>query len=425
MISVLRTSLFRGFAPLRSPACSAPSALKSIRLLAPGSRLLALLLAGCATAPTAWQPPPPIPAAQRPEHNLRVFDHAWELVNDKFFDARFRGVDWPAQRDRYRPEAGQAADDTALYTVLNRMFGELQESHLIAIAPKSAHELRTRHRAAVGMRWRLVEGRRVVSEVLPGSPAGLAGVQPGWIATERDGHPLDDEPRFTNEVGKRITYSFLDADDRPQTRTMTAALLTFERLDSRLLDDGVLYLRFDSFSGSALSWFSRQLKDHRDAPAVIIDLRQNSGGAAYFLLLALGEVFDRRVDTGTVIRRSGRERDWDSLQLFPARYPGRIAVLVDRFSASSSEIFAHVLQHEKRGLVIGRPTAGAVIVARFYPLPGGGRLEIPVEDYIGRDGKRLEGVGVKPDRIVALRLADLRAGRDPDLETALKIISSH
>ncbi len=384
-----------------------------------------LAMTGCATAPTAWSPPPPLPAAQRPAHNLRVFDHAWELVNDKFFDARFRGTDWPAMRDQYRPEAEAAAGDEALYAVLNRMFGELKESHLLAIAPRAAHELRTRHRAAVGMRWRIIEGRRVVQEVIPGSPADLAGVQPGWIAVARDGHPLDDEPRFTNEVGQRVTYSFLDADDRPQERTMTAGLLTFERTESRLLADGVLYLRFDTFSGANLSWLSRQLKDHRDVPAVIIDLRQNGGGAAVALLMALGEVFDRRVDTGTVVRRSGRERDWDSVALFSAKYPGRLAVLVDRFSASSSEIFAHVIQQEKRGLVIGRPTAGAVIVARFYPLPGGGRLEIPVEDYLGRDGRRLEGVGVKPDRIVALRLADLRAGRDPDLETALTLLQRH
>ncbi len=401
------------------------SALKSSRLPAHGSLLLALTLAGCATAPTAWRAPPAIPAAERPAHHLRVFDRAWELVSDKFFDARFRGVDWPASRDKYRPEAGQAADEAALYAVLNRMFADLKESHLVAIAPKAAHELRTRHRAAVGLRWRLIEGRRVVQEVLPGSPADLAGVRPGWIAVARDGHPLDDEPLFTNEVGRRVTYCFLDSDDRPQERTLTAELLTFERRESRLLDDGVLYLRFDTFNRANLRWFSRQLKDHRDTPALVIDLRQNPGGAAYSLLLALGELFDRPVDTGAIIRRSGRERDWDSLQLFAARYPGRIAVLVDRFSASSSEIFTHVLQHEKRAVVVGRPTAGAVIVARFYPLPGGGRLEIPVEDYVGRDGRRLEGVGVKPDRIVALRLADLRSGRDPDLEAALRMLANH
>ncbi|MCW5549042.1 MAG: hypothetical protein KIT44_08770 [Opitutaceae bacterium] len=382
-----------------------------------------LALTGCATAPTAYRPPPPLPVNERPAHNLRVFDRAWELVNEKFFDARFRGVDWPALRDRYRPAAEAAVNDVELYLALNRMFAELKESHLVAITPKSAHELRTRHRAAVGMRWRPIEGRRVVQEVVPGSPADLAGVRPGWIALARDGHALDDEPRFINEVGKRVTYAFLDADDRPQERTMTAQLLSFERREARMVADDVLYLRFDSFTGANLGWFSRQLKDHRHVPAVIIDLRQNPGGATYSLLLALGELFDHPVDTGTVVRRSGRERDWDSLALFSAKYPGRVAVLVDRSSASSSEIFAHVIQHEKRGLVIGRPTAGAVIVARFYDLPGGGRLGIPVEDYVGRDGRRLEGIGVKPDRIVALRLADLRAGRAPDLETALRMLA--
>ncbi|MDB6128033.1 MAG: peptidase, partial [Verrucomicrobia bacterium] len=58
--------------------------------------------------------------------------------------------------------------------------------------------------------------------------------------------------------------------------------------------------------------------------------------------------------------------------------------------------------------------------AKFYALPGGGRIEIPEENYVGLDGKQLEGRGVTPDiAIPAATLADWRAGRDPDLAAAL------
>jgi carboxyl-terminal processing protease len=153
-----------------------------------------------------------------------------------------------------------------------------------------------------------------------------------------------------------------------------------------------------------------------------VDLRQNPGGTVAANSMAVQEFFDRRepVPMGRFVRRDGKERESSGFALLSARYAGRVAVLIGPGSASASEIFAHVMKNEKRATVIGRRTAGAVIVSRFYGLPGGGRLQIPIQDYIGVDGERLEGRGVEPDVAVpAATLADWRAGRDPELEAAL------
>ena len=83
------------------------------------------------------------------------------------------------------------------------------------------------------------------------------------------------------------------------------------------------------------------------------------------------------------------------------------------------------MQFHHRAIVVGRRTAGAVIVAREYPLPDGGRLQVATEDYRGLDGKRLEGNGVKPDVEVELKLADVRAGRDRDLDAALQVLAAN
>jgi carboxyl-terminal processing protease len=123
---------------------------------------------------------------------------------------------------------------------------------------------------------------------------------------------------------------------------------------------------------------------------------------------------------GQFVQRSGKVRETKGIALFSARYAGRVVVLIGPGSASASEIFAHVLQQQKRATVVGRRSAGAVIVSRFYRLPGGGRLQVPIQDYVGVDGQRLEGRGVTPDVVVpAPTFADWRAGRDPELEAAL------
>ncbi len=191
------------------------------------------------------------------------------------------------------------------------------------------------------------------------------------------------------------------------------------RRESEVLDGGYLRLRFEEFDQAAIGWLSSELEAHRNAPGVIVDLRGNPGGLLVAVRFAVAEFFSERVPVGTFVRRGGREHDSGSLTLGSARYAGRVVVLVDEGSASSSEIFAHVLQHRRRATIVGRRTAGAVIAARDYRLPDGGRLQLAIEDYLGLDGRRLEGEGVTPDVTVTLRLEDLRRGRDAGLAAAL------
>ncbi|MBI3885240.1 MAG: hypothetical protein HY302_05865 [Opitutae bacterium] len=384
---------------------------------------LLLALAGCATAPTEYREPPPLTATARPAHNLAVFDRAWALVQEKYFDAKFRGLDWAALRDQHRPAAAAAPNEEELYRVLNRMNAGLKESHLSAIPPRRVHERVTAHRAGVGLRWMLLEGRRVVDDLVPGGPAALAGVQLGWLVTTRDGAPIKDGDPYRPQLGQPVTYGFLDAQDRPHSLTFAPQLLELARHEARTLPDGVRYLRFDRFDYASLRWLSEQLRTAPVPPAVVIDLRSNPGGKALALNVAVAEFFPHRVAEGRLISRRGRERESHSVSWRSARYPGRVVLLTGPATGSAAEVFSHVLQFHGRAQVVGRPTAGAVIYSRTWPLPGGGRLQIPVTDYVGLDGKRLEGRGVTPDVATAPRtLADGRAARDADLEEAVRLL---
>lgn len=394
--------------------------MKRGRILAAVLAGAVLGLAGCATVPTEYREPASLTAEARAALNLRVYDRAWELVNEKYFDEKFLGVDWAAQKEKYRAEAAGAADDTALYRVLGRLCGELKQSHLAALAPRLAHEMENEHRAAVGLRWTEVEGRRIVTDVLPGGAAAEAGVQVGWIALKRDGRSLDSREDFIAKLGRPVVFEFEDLAGLPVTLALEPRLLDFDRKVARDLAGGVRYLRFDRFETETMRWLSAELKAHRAAPGVIVDLRQNRGGNALVNMIVVEEFFDRRVPMGQFVQRSGKVRETKGIALFSARYAGRVVVLIGPGSASASEIFAHVLQQQKRATVVGRRSAGAVIVSRFYRLPGGGRLQVPIQDYVGVDGQRLEGRGVTPDVVVpAPTFADWRAGRDPELEAAL------
>ena len=81
-----------------------------------------------------------------------------------------------------------------------------------------------------------------------------------------------------------------------------------------------------------------------------------------------------------------------------------------------------MLQDHGRAKVIGRKSAGAVLGSWFYSLPDGGELQLSRLDYVAPKGRRIEGAGVEPDIEVKRTLAEVRAGRDVDLEAAVRLL---
>jgi carboxyl-terminal processing protease len=383
------------------------------------------LFAGCATLPPVRVPVDTLPVAQqaRARENLRVFNAVWDLVHRRHYDAKLGGVDWNAAAETHAAKAAAAADDTALYAVLNAMLAPLHDSHTRALAPQQSEERRQQVRARTGFSRARIEQQWVVSEVLPDSPADAAGVRVGWLVLTRNQQPLGDRVSFRAQDGEIVDWEFRDAEDRTVRLSAAARpLSTASRRIARELEGGFVYLRFDEFDATDRRWLGAELKKHRQAPGVVIDLRWNPGGETFSLGIAIGEFFNRPVDCGTFITRSGARQVKNSWQLGSAEYGGRVVVLVDGGTGSAAEIFAAVLQDHARAKVVGRRTAGAVLASRFHGLPGGGELQLSREDYVAPKGRRIEGAGVEPDLAVPRQLADLRAGRDADLDAALRVL---
>jgi len=139
------------------------------------------------------------------------------------------------------------------------------------------------------------------------------------------------------------------------------------------------------------------------------------------LAAILAEIFPSRAAIGRVRARGETRTAPRRSPRHPAaaHYAGPLAVLVSDYSASAAEILAAVVQHERRGTIVGASTPGNVLVCVRWPLPGGGELQLSVYDYIGPDGRRLEGRGVTPDLAVPPAPGAIP---DPQLEAALATV---
>jgi carboxyl-terminal processing protease len=165
----------------------------------------------------------------------------------------------------------------------------------------------------------------------------------------------------------------------------------------------------------------------RKHKGVILDLRGNPGGLASAVDRLLGGMFENDLkiwdrvgrDSTKPVSVSGRHHD---------AFTGRLVVLVDSGSASASELFARVIQVQKRGFVVGDRTSGKVMEAKSYfqeKLQHSGMYhgtQVTDADLIMTDGKSLEHVGVEPDIKVLPTSQDLASERDPAMSKAAGLL---
>ena len=166
----------------------------------------------------------------------------------------------------------------------------------------------------------------------------------------------------------------------------------------------------------------------KDADALILDLRGNPGGLVKTLELFTGRFFDR--DLTIADRRGRKAMDPMRAKKGGRTFTGRIVALIDSRSASAAEIFARLLQLEKRGIVIGDRSSGSVMQSRSHEgAMGGDRVvlygaSITDADVLMSDGKSLEHVGVVPDELIVPTGEDLAAGRDPVPARAAELLDA-
>jgi carboxyl-terminal processing protease len=157
-----------------------------------------------------------------------------------------------------------------------------------------------------------------------------------------------------------------------------------------------------------------------DTHGLIIDLRENGGGAAFSAAQMASYLFSNQTSLGTFTARTGKVTEPKTQPVDRLTYTGQVIVLISEQSGSGAEVFAATLQEQGRVSVVGRPSCGCVLgINRRHALPDGGALDVSEVDYHTSKGTRLEGVGVIPNYVTDMHIPDLLAGRDTAMEAAL------
>jgi len=403
------------------------------------SRLLpavaaALVLAACSA---------PRPAAPATGGGAADFDRMWTFVRDHYAYFAEKQTDWDAVGAAYRPLAATAVGARAQIAMLEAALDELYDPHC-----HLSTNLATSWRLPpydLWAEWR--DDVAVVTDVRAGSAAAAAGLAPGAIVVAVDGVAIRDAAAARGphhlrapdpEAMRWALLSVLSGrHDRDRRLTVRGgdgserAVTIPDRstpddpppaLEARMLDGRILWVRIASFGDTdTIAAFDAALDAHRDAGAIVFDVRANPGGDTAVAVPIMGRLVATRVPYAQMARRDGDRLGARWTEYVEPRGPwtftGPVAVVVDRFSQSMAEGFAMGLAGMGRAVVVGDGTTGlGAGVAREH-LPGiDADVQISAEPVYHLDGTPRERW--RPQVVIAPA-----AGRDVALEAAIAAVA--
>ena len=280
--------------------------------------------------------------------------------------------------------------------------------------------------------WVDTTGKQLkIISAIPGSPAEKAGLQPGDIVLKVDGKDmagLDGATVLTKVLGPANTKVLLTIQRQGAAAVLEVSIvrakIIIPSVETKMLDGGIAYVKISTFGDQTSSELKTSLTKlmAQHPKGLILDLRNNGGG---YLITGI-EVISQFVAKGEVMY----EVAGDGTRTPYSAAPGGLAtdipmlVLVNKGSASASEITAGAIQDLGRGKLVGETTFGKGEVQKWFPLgSNNGAIRVTIARWITPKGRQIQGAGLTPDVEVKLSDEDVKNQRDPQLDQAVKMLS--
>lgn len=373
-------------------------------------------------------------------------------IKKNYYDANYRGIDVDARFKVAEEKIKQATTLGQAFGVIAQALLDFNDSHTFFQPPPRPV------RVEYGWQMQAIGNECYVSAVKPGSDAEAKGLKPGDLLISIDGFKPSRKELW------KMEYFYYTLSPRPGMRLIVQSpgqqpreleVLAKVKQGKRVLNlsstidlndliresedsDRLRRHRFQRFGGvvvwkmDSFAFLPEQAEEImggqiHGSSAVIFDLRGNPGGYVVTLERLVGHFFDRELKIADLKGRK-EMKPMVAKKRGSKPYDGRVIVLIDSKSASAAELFARVMQLEKRGIVIGDQSSGAVMQSRSHGMElGVNRLvfygaSITNADVIMSDGKSLEHVGVTPDEVLKPSAEDMKNMRDPVLTRALELV---
>lgn len=377
-----------------------------------------------------------------PEEWKNIFNEAWRVNRDFFYDPDMHGINWPAMKKKYEALLPDVACNSDLYRVMQWMFSELSVGHhrFNAIGDR-----RTKPDVIpgglLGADYEVSNGRYRIKKIYGGlnwtpdlrSPLTEPGVdvQIGDYILEVNGKDVSADKNFysyfENTSGKQIQLTVAAGADGKNKRIVKVVPISDEtdlrnrdwvegniRKVNEATNGQVAYVYVPNTAAAGHEYFKRYFFPQAHKAAIIVDERFNGGGqlADYYI-----DILKRPVQSYWKYRY-GKDQKAPN-----ASIQGPKVMLIDETAGSGGDYLPYLFRQAKLGTLVGKTTWGGLVGVLGYPeFIDGGVVTAPNVAFYNENGFGIENVGTPPDVEVEQWPSEVIAGHDPQLEKAIEIL---
>ena len=302
-------------------------------------------------------------------------------------------------------------EDTLINGAISGMMRSLGDPHSLYLDQKFYSQLKAETNGSfggIGVYMGFRDDGVYVLGVIPESPGEKVGLLTGDTILAVNSQPVSEiEPgevvlKIRGEVGTSVDLLIHREGEEDKVYTITRDIIKVKTVSGRMLDDREGYMKISHFSENTGKEFRTTLNEleEKGLKGLILDLRQNPGGVITSCL----EIAQQIVPEGpivSVVKRDGDKEVFTS-PLKEPRFP--IVVLIDKNSASASELLSGALQDTKAALVVGKTSYGKGSVQTVIPMLRDDGIKLTIARYYTPNGRNIDGTGITPDVDVDLEI---------------------
>lgn len=349
----------------------------------------------------------------------QLYDRVWQIIHREYYDQTFNNQDWNRWHRKYEGKL-KTLDDS--HKAIETMLASLGDKYTRFLDREAFSDEKLQieaHLFGVGIQIGMDKSQRIiVIAPIDGTPASHAGVQAGDEIAEVDGKStkgmsVEEAARIIKgEKGSPVELTLVRKGDRLKLKMVRDEIHISSIQSAKMLDPEIGYIRLTSFiSRQADDEMKKALKDLSAAKGIILDLRDNPGGLLTNAIEISNMFLDGKSNIVSTVDADGYKTPAVSDGNPVTHQP--LAVLINKGSASASEIASGALKDNGRAILVGQKTFGKGLVQGIQRLEDGSGVNYTIARYLTPNDTDINNKGISPDIAVELTPQDYDEGKGP------------
>lgn len=346
--------------------------------------------------------------------DMRLFWDTWNVLNGKYVDPHKLDI------------------ENMIFGAIHGMVNALEDPYTSFMTPKENKEFQDSMQGTlegIGAELTLKNGLLTVISPVKNSPAKRAGLMPEDVIYKVDDETTENMGleqavmKIRGPKGTTVTLTILrKGHNEPLVMKIMRDSINIESVDWKM-EDGIAILEINQFGDNTKEEFSKAISDilAKRPKGIVLDLRYNGGGYLEGAVDIASE-FMEKGKVVTIKKRNSEEDETISVSGSARMTNIPMVVLINKGSASASEIVAGAIQDNKRGIIMGESSFGKGTVQEVENLLGGSSLRVTVAKWFTPDDHNITEVGITPDVGVERTAKDIEDGNDTQLKAAIEYL---